>query len=267
MDKKIYLIKVLEYLVKDKKIEIPDSLNDMRKLWSKLRSTEKCNDIPEEVLINEDKFLRLDLINRKLTDGEKLKTVDVTLDSKKKFANKIVLWQGDVTTIYADLLVNSTTSNVGDCSKDGKGSLDQAIFLRSGMRLGIKCHEIMGEKKLDVTEILITRAYNLPSDFIIHVVTPKIDGEPTEEDRVALKMCYANILECAKNNLAKVIVIPTIGVGYNKFPKEEAAKIAIEAVEMFLKDNNEVFDKIIFNVFDDDNFDIYSKLLIGEDNA
>ena len=267
MDKKIYLDKVLEFLVKDTGIEIPDSLNDKRKLWKKLVMENNIFDIPNDVLLNEDKFLRLDLINRKLTDAEKLKTIDVTLDSKIAFSNKIALWQGDITTMYADVLVNSTTADVIGCGDYKKGALDSSIFSRSGMRLRLKCKEIMKDEILNTSEILVTRAYNLPSDFIIHVVTPKIIENVTEEQQVELKMCYLNILECAKNNMAKTIVIPCIGTGYNNFPKMLAAEIAIEAVCEFLKANDKEVDKVIFNVFSDDDFDIYCNLLTGGQDA
>ncbi len=261
MDKKIYLDKVLEYLIKDKNIEIPDSLNDKRKLWSELVSSNDYFDVPDDILLNEDKFLRLDLMNRKITDAEKLKTIDVTLDSKIKHADKIALWQGDITTIYADLLVNSTTKDVIGCGEYKRGAIDSSIFMRSGMRLRKKCKEIMNGGELEVSEILITRAYNLPSDFIIHVVTPKVDGELTLENKVSLEMCYRNILECAKNNMAKTLVIPCIGVGFNNFPKQEAMKIAVDTVTQFLDKNDKLIDKVVFDVMNDNYFDMYATYL------
>lgn len=265
MDKKVYLDKVLEYLVKGKDIDIPESLEEKIELWEELVAKFDEEEIPSEVLINEDKFLRIELINRMLTDGEKLKTISETLDSSIKYADKLVLWKGDITTIYADVLVNSTTNDMIGCKGGIKGTLDNAIFTRSGMRLRLKCRDVMKGTKLNTTEVLVTRAYNLPSDFIIHVVSPSVVNEIGDEQRIELKMCYLNILECARNNMAKTIVLPCIGTGTNNFPIKEAALIAISAAKEFLNKYEKEIDKIIFNVFDDQAYDVYSKLLVKEE--
>lgn len=264
MDKKIYLEKVLEYLIDGTDIKIPSSIKDMVSLWEDLVAKMDKNNIPGEVLSNEDKFLRLDLLNRKLTDGEKIKTISETLDSDIDYCTKISLWKGDITTIYADVLVNSTTKDMLGCREGKKGTLDNSIFTRSGMRLRLKCRDIMQGEKLNNTEILVTRAYNLPSDFIIHVVVPCIDGEITEENRIELKMSYLNVLECVKNNMARTVVLPCLGTGTNGFPKDIAATIAVDAVKEFLLKYKDEIDKVIFNVFDDESYDIYAKLLISE---
>lgn len=267
MNKKILLDKILEYLIGKEKIEIPEKLEDKIKLWEKLVSTKEIVDVPSDILVAEDKFLRLDLINRKLTNGEMLKTVDMLFDSKLKFANKISLWKGDITTIYSDVLVNSIRKDFLDINNDKIGAVEQAIFTRSGMRLKMKCKEIMKETSLDETEVLVTRAYNLPSDYIIHVVTPVVGDELTDENKVSLKMSYLNVLECAKNNVARTIVLPCIGTGMCNYPMEEAANIAVETVLEFLEKNNSLVDRIILNVFDDKTFDYYKSLLLGEEDA
>ena len=103
MDKKILLKKVLEYFkVKD----IPENLNEMKKKYKEIILSLDKYDIPEDILTAEDKNLRVELINKKLTDGEKYNTIDVNLDSKYKHGDKIALWQGDESTIYADVLIN-----------------------------------------------------------------------------------------------------------------------------------------------------------------
>ncbi|MGN1371606.1 MAG: macro domain-containing protein [Candidatus Coprovivens sp.] len=267
MDKKIYLDKVLEFLVKDKNIDIPDSLRSKVNLWEDLVSKLDVDDIPDEVLLNEDKYLRLELLNKRLTDGEKVKTISDTLNSNLKYSTKISLWKGDITTIYADVLVNSTTSDMIGCREGIKGTLDNAIFTRSGMRLRMKCRDIMRGETLNNSEILVTRAYNLPSDYIIHVVVPVVSDVLGEQEKIELKMCYLNVLECARNNMAKTIVFPCLGTGTNRFSKKEAAIIAINAVNEFLDKHNDEIEKIIFDVLDDESYSIYSDLLIGEDNA
>jgi O-acetyl-ADP-ribose deacetylase (regulator of RNase III) len=265
MDKSIYLDKILEFLVQDKDIDIPNKLIEKIDLWAELVSKLDVYDIPSDILINEDKFLRLELLNRNLTDAEKVKNISETLDCDNDYCTKISLWQGDITTIYADVLVNSTTKDMLGCMEGIKGTLDNSIFTRSGMRLRLKCRDIMKGNTLDVTQVLVTRAYNLPSDFIIHVVAPVVSGEVTRENEIDLKKCYLNVLECAKNNMARIVVLPCLGTGTNNFPKEKASTIAIEAVKEYLSKYESEFDKIIFNVFDDESYDIYSRLLTSDD--
>ena len=267
MDKKVYLDKVLKYLLEGTDVDIPSSIKDMIDLWEELVAKLDKDNIPSDVLSNEDKFLRLDLLNRKLTDGEKIKTISETLDSDIDYCTKIALWKGDITTIYADVLVNSTTKDMLGCREGIKGTLDNSIFTRSGMRLRLKCRDIMQGEELNNTEILVTRAYNLPSDFIIHVVVPCIDGDITEENKVELKMSYLNVLECVKNNMARTVVLPCLGTGTNGFPKDIAANIAVEAINEFLSKYENEIEKIIINVFDEEAYEIYSNLLKGEVDA
>lgn len=264
MNKKIFLDKVLEYLTYNTGIAIPDKLFEKIELWEELVGKVELDNIPDNVLDNEDKFLRLELINRKLTDGEKLRTIDNTLNSKIKYSNKLALWNGDITTIYADVVVNSITDDRLNDSLNDNDTLNDTIFIRGGMRLRKKCKEVMKGVELGTTEVLVTRAYNIPSDFIIHVVAPQIENELLESQKVELEMCYYNILECARNNMAKVIVLPCIGTGVNKFPKEEAAEIAIKSVQKFLDKYNAEINKIVFDVYDEESFDIYNTLLSGE---
>ncbi len=252
MDKKILLDKILSYLINDKSKELPDTLEDKISMWEELVTNLDSDFVDSEILSTEDKYLRVELLNRKLTDGEKLKTINELLDSEIKHSERIALWQGDITTMYADVLVNSMSTNVEDYGK--KGSLTYQIFLRSGMRLRLKFREVMKDSKLEVTDYLVTRAYNLPSDYIVHVVLP-------DNDLDLLKKCYLNVLECARNNMAKTIVLPCLGTGSEKFSYEDSAKVAIEAVNEFLDKYEKEIDKVIFNVLDDDVFDLYSDML------
>ena len=113
----------------------------------------------------------------------------------------------------------------------------------------------------------LEKGENLPSDFIIHVVVPCVDGVVTDENKIELKMSYLNVLECVRNNMARIVVLPCLGTGSNGFPKDVAANIAVEAINEFLSKYESEIDKIIIDVFDDESYDIYSKLLIGEVDA
>ena len=239
MDKKILLKKLLEYFkVKD----IPENLNEMKKKYKEIILSLDKYDIPEDILTAEDKYLRVELINKKLTDGEKYNTIDVNLDSKYKHGDKIALWQGDESTIYADVLINPVNEKF-DLHKKNK------VYMNAGMRLRKKCLELIDEKKVNPTEVLITRAYNLISDFIIHVVLPE-----DENGLEGLAKCYSNVLECADNNIAKTIVLSDIS---NKDSKE----ILLEEVMKYLDLDSCHIEKIIIVTDNDDEFEKYIELL------
>lgn len=264
MNKKIFLDKILKYFIKDDDL-IPDSLEDKIKLWEKVVTTKEFKNVPEDILIAEDKFLRLDLINRKLTDGEKLQTIDQTLNSDMTNSNKICLWKGDITTIYSDLIVNPTTNKCLLREDVYNNGLDYNIFLRSGMRLVMKCSSLLNNETLDDADILITRAYNLPCDYIVHVVVPNMEELTLEAEKI-LGMCYMNVLECAKNNMAKTVVIPCIGLNSNS-DINKLAEISVNNVMKFLEDNNKCIEKVIFQVGSDELYQVYSKILVGDKNA
>lgn len=258
MNKKILLDRIIGFFLGDE--EISEELEENVRLWEDIRKNRDIIDIPENILTDEDKFLRLDLINRKLTDGERLATIDKTLGSLHTYSNKLALWNGDITTIYADVVVNPTTSLMLKGEDFEVDSIGYNVFLRSGMRLGLKCKSIIREEQLDDSDVLVTRAYNLPCDYIIHVVLSSLSDDLTDEDEKIISMCYMNVLECAKNNMAKTIVIPCIGFEFCH-NKEKLSKIAIDTIVKFLDGNKDVFDKIILQVNNEDLYNKYSELL------
>ncbi|MBR4694062.1 MAG: macro domain-containing protein [Bacilli bacterium] len=261
MNKKVLLDKLITFLAGKEDIDIPDKLEEKVSAYKYLALLNDLEDIPADILKDDDRFLRLDLVNRKLTDGEKVKSIEETLGSSVKHAKKIALWNGDVTTIYCDAIVNSTDEKVNGPTKYIKDHIDSEVHFRSGLRLRNKCKKVISKDSLDIGDVLITRAYNLPCDFIIHAVSPQVLDEVTNEDKEDLRRTYFNILECAKNNLTKVLVIPCISTGRGKFPKEEAAQIAYSCIDEYLDKYDDFFNMIIINTFNMDSYNIYADLL------
>ena len=262
MNKEKYLDVVLNFLCDESGIDNnASSFDEKVSLWRKLVNERDVIDIPDDVLDAEDKFLRFQLLNKKLTNGEELKPVNELMDIDIKHGDKICLWKGDITSIYCDAIVNSGNSSMLGCFIPECKCIDNCIHSFSGIRLRKKCNVIMNNSELKVSDVLITRAYNLPCDFIIHTVGPEINGVLTNDDKEALKNTYINILDCAKNNLVKTLVFCCISTGENKFPKNEACKIAVDTVNEYLDVNDKFFSNIIFDVFTDEDFDIYEEYL------
>lgn len=244
--------------------EIPEMYDDKVSLWKRVVRERKPEKVEASVLELEDKFLRLDLINRMLTDADRINTIDLDFNIEGKHASKVALWQGDITSLYVDAVVNSANSDMLGTFLDEEDRVDYAIHNRSGMRLRLKCNDIIQGKKIDTSDILITRAYNLPCDFIIHVVAPELKGRLDNKEREALEKAYYNILECAKNNLIKTVAICAIGTGNGGYPVGEAAIIACKVVKEYLDKNEKFFNKIIFNVYSDEDYEAYKNIIMDE---
>ena len=106
----------------------------------------------------------------------------------------------------------------------------------------------------------ITRAYNLPCDYVIHTVGPIIAGRVTEEDEKLLASCYRSCLKLAEENGVQSIAFCCISTGVFHFPNERAAEIAVETVQRYKAETGSKI-KVVFNVFKDADREIYGRLL------
>lgn len=162
---------------------------------------------------------------------------------------KIELVKGDITKISTDCIVNAANTSLL-----GGGGVDGAIHRAGGKIILEDCKEIIARQGgCKVGEAVKTRAGNLPAKFVIHTVGPVWnDGQNNERQKLA--NCYENSLQIAVENDCKSIAFPNISTGVYKFPKPEAANIAVNTVISFLSKSNKI-DKVIFVCFDDENFD------------
>ena len=164
---------------------------------------------------------------------------------------RIELYKGDITKIEADAIVNAANKTLL-----GGGGVDGAVHRAAGKELVKECRELNGCATGDAK---ITKGYNLPAKFVIHTVGPVWrGGNKGEAEKLA--SCYRRSLMIAKQNNIKTVAFPNISTGVYGFPKKEAAEIAIREVKNFLPDDT-TLSKIIFCVFDDENYSIYRELL------
>lgn len=108
----------------------------------------------------------------------------------------------------------------------------------------------------------LTKAYNLPCEYVIHTVGPIVYNVLNDKLRQELRNCYENVLKCCVKNHIKSVAFCCISTGEFHFPNNEAAEIAVETVTEFLKDNYDCMERIIFNVFKDSDREIYQKIFI-----
>ena len=174
---------------------------------------------------------------------------------------RLVLWQGDITRLDADAIVNAANSQLLGCFRPGHNCIDNVIHSAAGLQLREECAEIMRAQGHEepTGQAKITAGYNLPAKHVLHTVGPIISGPLTEEDRALLASCYRSCLRLAEEKGLKTVAFCCISAGVFRFPKDEAARIAVETVRDYLKTGS--LERIVFCVHGDENLRIYQQLL------
>ena len=174
----------------------------------------------------------------------------------------LYLWQGDITTLKCDAIVNAANSGMTGCYIPNHRCIDNAIHTYAGVELRLACEELMEQQGYPepTGQAKITPAFNLPCHYVLHTVGPIISGRVTKEDKELLASCYRSCLELAAENKLESVAFCCISTGEFHFPNNLAAEIAVATVKEFLKKQTSV-KKVIFNVFKDLDKAIYEKLL------
>lgn len=168
---------------------------------------------------------------------------------------KIELIKGDITKLSVDAIVNAANTSLM-----GGGGVDGAIHRAGGPAILEECRQIVARQgRCNTGEAVITTAGKMPSRYVIHTVGPVWNNGKYHED-TKLANCYKNSLQLAVDNDCKTIAFPNISTGIYHFPKDRAAKIAVDTVEDFLSKTNKI-EKVIFVCFDEENYGLYEKLL------
>ena len=163
---------------------------------------------------------------------------------------KIEALKVDITKLEVDAIINAANTSLL-----GGGGVDGAIHRAAGKGLLEECRTLNGCK---TGESKITKGYNLPCKYVIHTVGPVWYGGKNKE-RELLKSCYQTSLELAKEYGIKTTAFPAISCGVYRFPKDEACKIAIKVVDEFLSENRDKLDKVIFNLWSEEDVIIYER--------
>ena len=176
----------------------------------------------------------------------------------------VALWQGDITRLRADAIVNAANSALLGCFHPCHGCIDNAIHSAAGLQLREKCRRIMAEQGRPEPNgrARLTEGYNLPARYVLHTVGPIVRGRVTGENRRELASCYRACLELAAEHGLRSVAFCCISTGEFRFPNREAAGIAVDTVTGFLRRNTSI-QRVIFNVFQELDERIYRSLLGG----
>ena len=240
-------------------IQIPKDTDGKRRILRSLMNVRMPKDLPEEVLKVQDEYLK----DRALEKGVvHLKDIPVIRDG-------LSIWQGDITRLEADAIVNAANSQMLGCFVPMHTCIDNCIHTFAGVQLRMECNSKMNELRIKYgrnyeqpTAVpMLTDAYNLPAKKVIHIVGPIVQYRLTPELEENLADCYRNTLDiCAENGL-KSVAFCCISTGVFCFPNKRAAEIAVETVTEWLKKNPEMIERVIFNVFKDEDKKYYKELI------
>jgi len=246
-----------------KDLEIPDSHLEQTRLLRSFMNVRMSKEISEEFLHVQDEYLSTLVKEKGIVNLTDIPTVAEEFPlSSLPYKDKISIWQGDITSLEIDAIVNAANSQMLGCFAPCHGCIDNAIHSAAGIQLRDECYEIMNQQghEEETGMAKITKAYNLPCKHVIHTVGPIVGSKLTKELEEDLRSCYWSCLECAVKNEVRTIAFCCISTGEFHFPNDKAAEIAMKTVIQFLKENESKIDRVIFNVFKEIDNKIYKVL-------
>jgi len=252
--------KRLDYLIEylriehDEPISVPNSYATKRELLRTLVNVRPPRPVSEDFLKVQDAFLQEEKLQRGIVQ---LADIPAYGDD-----SRLSLWQGDITRLEVDAIVNAANSKLLGCFISGHHCIDNAIHTFAGVQLRQACYEIMQKQGYDESTgtAKITPAYNLPSRYIFHTVGPIVYKELTQKHCDELASCYRLCLEFAAERRLESIALCCISTGEFCFPKQAAAEIAMQTVREFLSHDTGL-KRVIFVVFTNADYLIYQNLL------
>ena len=182
---------------------------------------------------------------------------------KSQLDQRIFLWQGDITRLKVDAIVNAANKDGLGCFIPNHHCIDNTIHTMAGAQVRTDMALALNGRKLPVGKVIVTKAYNLPAKFIFHTVGPVIYKEPVSKmNQDLLAACYLNSLKEADARGLSTIAFCSISTGEFHFPKALARDIAIQTVQDYLKETDSSL-QVVFNVFLDEDLALYQKVLIN----
>jgi len=256
-DRRVFLI---EYLLKEnpnyRDVHIPDDEDEQKYLLRSLMNVRPPEPAGTDFLAIQDEYLQEANRQHGITDFAQLQPIAACGNGS------IYLWRGDITTLKIDAIVNAANSGMTGCWQPCHACIDNCIHTFAGIQLRAVCADIMHKQGHEepTGTAKITPAFNLPCKYVIHTVGPIVQGPLQKEHEEQLASCYRSCLELAEEHEVQSIAFCCISTGVFMFPNRRAAEIAVETVRTYCKETGSGI-KVVFNVFKDEDFAIYSEIL------
>lgn len=253
----------MDYLIQELSQESEEYKNmivpkaERRRVLRSLMNLRMPGAISPDFLKIQDAYLTEEISEKGIVDLSHIPTLREQYGSRMEYADRISIWQGDITRLSVDAIVNAANSQMLGCFYPCHRCIDNAIHSAAGLELREECARIMRRQGHEepVGSAKITKGYNLPAKYVIHTVGPVVYAALTGKDRKQLADCYCSCLKLAESYHLKSIAFCCISTGEFHFPNKDAAEIAVETVKNFMKDSR--LERVIFNVFKDFDREIY----------
>ncbi len=242
----------LEPQYKESAAAFPEDYQNQRRLMRSLMNVFVPGRLPSVLLCLQDEILSAE------REG---KGVVHAMDLERSSYPRIAVWQGDITRLDADAIVNAANGQMLGCFQPCHGCIDNAIHSASGLQLRQECAEMMSRQGHEepAGRAKITKAYNLPAKYVIHTVGPVVAGRLSTKQELLLASCYRSCLALAAERKLKSLAFCCISTGVFHFPEDRAAEIAVRTVLDFLQ-GSAAPDLVIFDVFKDSDAALYRRL-------
>ena len=254
-EQRVWMIReLLSEETRFKGCSVPEDAREQKDLLRDLMNVRPPREISPAFLAVQDAYLTEENEAAGITDAATLSPCSTD--------KRLCIWQGDITSLKIDAIVNAANSGMTGCYRPLHNCIDNCIHSRSGIQLRLKCDAIMQRQEHEepTGQAKITPAYNLPCKYVLHTVGPIVDGELTKRHCELLASCYRSCLELAEKNGLKSVAFCGISTGVFRFPKERAAEIAVRTVKDYL-DTHTGVEKVVFTVFSDSSRAIYENIL------
>ena len=240
-------------------LQTPADTEGKRILLRSLMNIRMPKKLPEDVLRIQDKYLTERINENGIVTAEEIPVVQ----------DHLSIWQGDITRLAVDAIVNAANAQMLGCFVPMHTCIDNCIHTFAGVQLRAACDRQMKELRAiygygyeQPTAVpMLTDAYNLPAKKVVHIVGPIVSGRLTPALEKDLADCYTSTLNlCAENGLRSVAFC-CISTGVFGFPQQRAARIAVKTVQDWMQTHEGQIDRVIFNVFKDEDREYYETLL------
>ena len=246
----------------------PADPNGKRRLLRSLMNIRMPREMAAETLIVQDDYLRERIRENGIVGLAEIPTL-ADQGSTIPHGSQLSLWQGDITRLSVDAVVNAANAQMLGCFVPMHTCIDNCIHTFAGVQLRAACNRQMnllraryGPDYEQPTAVpMLTDGYNLPAKKVVHIVGPIVSGMLTPALEEALAACYRNTLDLCVENGLRSVAFCCISTGVFHFPADRAARIAVRTVTQWLDRHGAQMDRVIFNVFSEKDRDIYERLL------
>ena len=224
-ERRLFLIRsLMKEKTEYRDLSIPAESGEQKRLLRSLMNVRAPAAADGEFLRVQDDYLRQELAEGGITDVNDLTPV----------SGDLYLWQGDITRLRCGAIVNAANSGMTGCYIPCHACIDNCIHTHAGVQLRLECARLMAEQghAEPTGQAKLTRAYDLPCDYVLHTVGPIVEGRVTAEDERLLASCYRACLELAERNGVESIAFCCISTGVFRFPNQRAAEIAVVLREL-----------------------------------